>query len=111
MVTCSDADRRSPLYKSEPKLLVEVLSPSTAAFDRGDKFAAYRRLSSLQEYVLIAQDECHVEHYIRAEHGWWRFNEATDRAATIQLASIDCTLTLAEIYERVTFTEPGESRQ
>ena len=53
MVTCSEADRASALVKSEPKLLVEVLSPSTAAFDRGDKFADYRRLASLQEYALV----------------------------------------------------------
>ncbi len=53
MVTCSAADLTSPLTKSEPTLLIEVLSPSTAAYDRGEKFAQYRRIPSLQEFVLV----------------------------------------------------------
>ena len=113
MVVCGPphfTDER-PDTVTNPTVIIEILSPSTERDDRGRKTKHYRTLESLQEYVLIAQDECHVEHYIRAEHGWWRFNEATDRAATIQLSSIDCTLALAEIYERVAFTEPGEHRQ
>ena len=53
MVTCSAADATDPLVKREPVLVVEVLSPGTAAYDRGDKFADYRRLASLREYLLI----------------------------------------------------------
>jgi hypothetical protein len=68
-------------------------------------------LESLQEYVLIAQDEYRVEHYVRAENGWWRFTEAADLGARIQLDSIECTLALADVYERVTLVATEESRQ
>lgn len=113
MVVCKRpqfTDKRADTV-ANPTVIIEILSPSTEGIDRGRKTKHYRTLESLEEYVLIAQEECHVEHYIRAEHGWWRFNEATDRAATIQLSSIDCTLALAEIYERVTLPEPMEDRQ
>jgi Uma2 family endonuclease len=92
-------------------VIIEVLSPSTEDDDRGRRFRHYRTLESLQEYVLIAQDEYHVEHYVRAEHGWWHFTEATELDAAIQLVSIECTLALADVYERVTLTEVRESRQ
>ena len=113
MVVCGRpqfTDER-PDTVTNPTVIIEILSPSTEADDRGRKTKHYPTLESLQEYALLARDECHVEPYIRAEHGWWRFNEATDRAATIQLSSIDCTLALAEIYERVNFTEPVGHRQ
>ena len=96
---------------TNPTVIIEVLSPATEGTDRGRKTKHYRTLASLQEYVLIAQDECNVEHYVRAEHGWWHFNEATDRTATIQLPAIGCTLALVEVYERVSFTAVGEGRQ
>ena len=113
MVVCGQpqfTDER-PDTVTNPTVIIEVLSPSTEGDDRGRKTKHYRTLESLQEYVLIAQDECHVEHFIRAENGWWRFNETADRAATIHLSSIDCTLALADVYERVTFAESGESRR
>lgn len=113
MVVCAQprfTDER-PDTITNPTVIIEVLSPSTEGDDCGRKTRHYRTIPSLQEYVLIAQDECHVEHYLRAENGWWRFSEATDRTATIELSSIGCTLALADIYERVTFDAPGEGRQ
>jgi Uma2 family endonuclease len=71
MVTCSEADRAQPLIKREPLLLVEVLSPSTAANDRGDKFAAYRLLPSLQEYVLIDPAKRRSEVFRKGADGLW----------------------------------------
>jgi Uma2 family endonuclease len=113
MVVCGRphfTDER-PDTLTNPTVIIEVLSPTTEGDDRGRKFRHYRTIESLRECVLIAQDEYHVEHYIRAEHGWWRFNEATGRDGAIELSSIGCTLALADVYERVTFAEAGEGQR
>jgi Uma2 family endonuclease len=113
MVVCGQpqfTDER-PDTLLNPTVIIEVLSPSTEGDDRGRKAKHYRTLVSLKEYVLIAQDEYRIEHYVRAENGWWRFIEATDLGAAIHLASIECTLSLADVYERITLTETEESRQ
>lgn len=91
-----------------PVVIVEVLSVSTEAYDRGEKFAHYRRLASLSDYALIAQDKVRVEHYVR-QGEQWVLSEASDLSGTLHLASIGCALTLREIYERVDFSvlEPG----
>lgn len=82
-----------------PTLIVEVLSPSTADYDRGGKFAHYRSIPSLQEYLVLAQDRVHAEHYRRQE-GNWVLAETDDRQAVLELAAIGCQLPLAEVYER-----------
>ena len=90
---------------TNPTLVVEVLSSSTEAYDRDEKAAHYRRLSSLREYVLVAQDRPHVEVYRRRGDGGaeWVLSEADGVNETIQLASIGCDLALAEVYDRITF--------
>jgi Uma2 family endonuclease len=85
-----------------PIVLVEVLSPSTEAYDRGKKFAHYRRLESLQEYVLIAQDSVRVEHYLR-QGEQWLLTEFSHPDDALHLASIGCNLPLREIYAKVEF--------
>lgn len=87
-----------------PTVLIEVLSPSTAAYDRGEKFAAYQKLDSLCEYVLVSQDSVRVEHYLRQEQTWdlTEFHSLSD---TFQLASIGCALSLKAIYAKVQFSE------
>ncbi len=85
-----------------PTVLVEVLSSSTEAYDRGEKFAYYRRLESLQEYVLIAQDKVRVEHFVR-QGDQWVLTEASNLDDTVHLASIGCRLALREIYDKVEF--------
>lgn len=91
-----------------PTLIVEVLSPSTEKYDRGKKFQDYRRLESLQEYLLVAQDTPRIEHYLRQQDGRWiLYSDASSLEETITLQSIDCTLALADVYEKVTFE--GES--
>ena len=87
-----------------PIVVVEVLSPSTEAFDRGEKFAHYRQLPSLQEYVLVAQDQMRVEHYLRQEKQWI-FTDVEKHDEVLRLPSIQCELPLQEIYERVNFPE------
>ena len=71
IVTCDDRDRETATYKSFPKLIVEVLSDSTEAFDRGDKFNDYQTLESLEEYVLVNSKHQRVETFRRGEQGLW----------------------------------------
>jgi Uma2 family endonuclease len=84
-----------------PTVIIEVLSPSTEAYDHGKKFQHYRSIPSLREYVMIAQDTCRIEHCLRQSDHAWLLTEITDPAATLHLASIGCTLALADLYEKV----------
>ena len=83
-----------------PILVIEVLSPSTAAFDRGEKFEHYKQIPSLQEYILVSQDNVRVEHYHRQETQWIH-RTLQHLEDTLSLASIECTLPLRAIYRRV----------
>ena len=87
-----------------PKVIVEVLSPSTEAYDRGDKFAHYRQLQSLQEYILVSQDKVRVDHYVR-HAAQWILTDFQELDQQLPLTSIQCELPLQEIYERVPFRE------
>jgi Uma2 family endonuclease len=98
-------ERRDVLIN--PKVIIEVLSPSTEAFDCNEKFRRYRSFSpSLTDYLLIAQDKPVIQHFAKREDGLWiiaaTVTEMTDR---VYIASINCTLPLAEIYDRVSFPE------
>jgi Uma2 family endonuclease len=84
-----------------PTLIVEVLSESTEAYNRGGKFVYYRKLASLMEYVLITQTKSHVEHYVRQPDNRWLLAEADSLQHTLRLPSIDCHLALAEVYDKV----------
>ena len=84
-----------------PTLIIEVLSDSTEAYDRGGKFAAYRTLESLREYVLIAQHEARVEHYVRQAQEGWLLNETSGLQGSLELPCIQCRLALADVYAKV----------
>lgn len=84
-----------------PSLIVEVLSPSTEGYDRGAKFESYRSIPSFQEYILIAQDRIYIEHHIRQPDGSWNFTEHHNLTDEITLPTIDCSLSLSDIYESV----------
>jgi len=86
-----------------PTIIIEVLSPSTEAYDRGGKFGHYRKLASLAEYVLISQEEPHVEHYVRQPDNQWLLSEASNLQDTISLPSLNCALLLADVYDKVEF--------
>ncbi|MDS4069452.1 MAG: Uma2 family endonuclease [Candidatus Competibacter sp.] len=86
-----------------PTLIVEVLSGSTEAYDRGRKFEHYRKLESLAEYVLIAQHHPHVESYRRQPDHRWMLTDSDGLDGSLRLDAIDCELTLAEIYDKVEF--------
>jgi Uma2 family endonuclease len=85
---------------TNPTLIVEVLSESTEAYDRGRKFACYRQRASLQEYVLVAQDRVSVERYSRQDN-FWVLTEATSLDDVLDLPSIGCTLALRDVYDKV----------
>ena len=84
-----------------PTLIIEVLSDSTANYDRGKKFAFYRTLPSLREYLLVAQDEYRIDYYRREADGNWFIGDAHGRDASLALTTGDCILDLAAIYEGV----------
>ena len=84
-----------------PSVIIEVLSPSTEAYDRGAKFAHYQTIASLHEYVLVAQDQPRIEIFRRQEHGDWLYSVAETPEATVRLEVINCELTLADVYEGV----------
>ena len=104
MVTCDGRDRPMTHYKSHPCLMVEVLSDSTEAFDRGDKFADYQHIETLQEYVLINQKRSRVDCFRRNAEGLWVLHpyNANDN---VYLASIAFHIDMNALYEDVTFSD------
>ena len=113
VVVCEEPRFEDDVFDTllNPIILVEVLSPATEVYDRREKFAHYRQLPSLQEYVLVTQDKVLVEHYRRQEKRGtasvtgkdWIFTDFQELADILPLTSIQCELPLQEIYERVTF--------
>lgn len=85
-----------------PTVIVEVLSPSTERHDRGDKFERYRRIASLREYLLVAQDRMLIEQYVRQDEGWL-LTTHDNLDDMVRLPSIDCALTLKDVYRKVRF--------
>lgn len=92
-----------------PTMIVEVLSPSTENYDRGTKFEHYRTIDSLTDYLLVAQDKIHVEHYFRQSDRSWLFSEYKSANDELQIASIGCELLVAEVYEKVDFQSQNVS--
>ena len=102
-------DRRDTVLN--PVLLIEVLSPSTEAYDRGFKFAQYRTLESLQEYGLVSQSEPRVEIFRRQASGEWLLSEAAGMDAACRFDSADCTIALKDIFDKVTFGNEGATSE
>ena len=100
-VVCGGAQFDGHNTLLNPTLLAEVLSPSTEAYDRGAKFSLYRQLPSLQQYLLVAQDQRKVELYTRNEKDQWVLEEFSSLEASVPLTSIGCSLNVGELYERV----------
>lgn len=86
-----------------PVMIAEVLSKSTKGYDRDEKFAAYRTIPTLQEYILIDQYTMHIEQYFKTDNNQWIFSEFTDGNINLNLASISCQMTLSDIYDKVDF--------
>ena len=92
---------------TNPALIIEVLSKSTEGYDRGDKFTHYKSIPNFQEYLLVAQHRPHVTHLVKQADGSWNQREYNELDAVVKLASLDCDLSLREIYEAVSFA-PAE---
>ena len=106
VVVCEEPRFEDDVFDTllNPIILVEVLSPSTEAYDRGEKFIHYRQLPSLQEYILVAQDKICVERFSRQENNWI-LTDFQNLEELLPLISVQCELPLREIYDRVTFPE------
>ncbi len=89
-----------------PSLIVEILSDSTEAFDRSYKFTCYKSIESFTEYVLIAQDRPHVWQFVKQADNSWLNHEFSRIEDEFYLASLDCRLALAEVYDEIVFPEP-----
>jgi Uma2 family endonuclease len=87
-----------------PTVIIEVLSPSTEGFDRGEKFQRYRtHLETLSDYILVSSDKPLIEHFRRQTAGQWLYSGVEGLEGRLELTSIDCRLPLAEVYERIEF--------
>lgn len=86
-----------------PVLVVEVLSPQTEKADRGAKFEAYKAIDTVCEYLLIAQNEPHLTHFVKQETGEWRRFDTADLTAMVALEAVGCTLAVADVYATVAF--------
>lgn len=93
-----------------PTVLIEVLSKSTADYDRGQKFEQYRTLPSVREVLFVAQDSIHLVHYRRQKHGTWILTETRDPEASLAMPSIATEISVAEMYAKVRFEEPSRPK-
>ena len=96
-----EVDRRESSTVTNPTALVEVLSPSTEAYDRGQKFASYKSLDSLRDYVLVAQDAVRVEHFTLRGDGSWGEAVLRLRDDVLELPAIGCRIALRDVYEGI----------
>ena len=102
LVTCDDRDRSSAKAVFYPTLIIEVLSPSTEAYNRGGKFARYRQLNSLREYVLVSSEQIGVETFRLNERGKWELT-SYGIGDLVQFSSIDFECDISAIYEDVSY--------
>jgi Uma2 family endonuclease len=98
-------DRQETLVN--PTLIIEVLSPSAELLDREFRAAQYKTISSLQEYALVSQDEARVEVYRRQDGGHWLLSEFAGLEAAARFDSVEASVPLAEIYDKITFEKEG----
>lgn len=96
-------DNPNPYYRSEPILIIEVLSPKTEHTDRNEKLNVYRQITSLQEYLIVAQDKMLCELHYRDENQNWNAQVFTESEELIEFASINLSLSLNDIYRNVEF--------
>jgi Uma2 family endonuclease len=105
LITCAEPEFEDDYVDTltNPQVIVEVLSDSTESYDRGKKFAHYRTIPSLREYLLVSQTECRIERFARQEDDSWVFSECTDPAGSLDLVSVPCQLSLSRVYHKVDF--------
>jgi len=98
MITCTLEDKAFNYYKTSPQVIIEVLSNTTESFDRGDKFADYRQIKSLKEYLLISQTKKRVELYTKQDNNSWLL-ESFSEGDNFQIRSINFTCNVCSLYE------------
>jgi Uma2 family endonuclease len=107
-VTCDDRDRRATKFISYPCLIVDVLEPTTEAYDRGDEFALYRRSTTLQDYAVVSTNAMRVDLDRRNERGRWEIL-SFDAGDVIELPSVNLSVPVAQIYEDIIFSVDSSS--
>ncbi len=100
MVSCSQPDQQAEQFLTQPRLILEILSDSTEAYDRGDKFAAYRKIESLQEYVLIDIKHKRVECFNRTENNDWLLHDYSNETSCT-FSSLELTISLDAVFEDI----------
>jgi Uma2 family endonuclease len=107
VVVCGEPQFQDDVFDTllNPVLLIEVLSDSTESYDRGKKFQHYRSIESLQEYVLVAQDEARIEKYVRHGDRFWLLSESVGLDSEIEFSSIECRVALREVYDKIDFSD------
>ncbi|MCY3551304.1 MAG: Uma2 family endonuclease [Candidatus Poribacteria bacterium] len=102
VVVCGEPVPEDNIFDTllNPTVIVEVLSPSTETYDKGEKFEHYQQITSLKDYILISQDKVYVEHYRRQENEWLQ-TEFAELEDVLSLRSVGCELRLQDIYRRV----------
>jgi Uma2 family endonuclease len=111
-IVCGEAqyDPEHPILLTNPHVIIEVLSPSTMAYDRGEKWEFYQQLPSLMEYLLVWQERPQIEQYSRQPDGSWRYLRIVGLAEMVTLSSIKGPLSLAEVYSGLEFPPPSSAR-
>ncbi|KPV51081.1 hypothetical protein SE17_23260 [Kouleothrix aurantiaca] len=92
----------------DPIVVIEILSPSTERYDRGKKFQNYRTVNSLQEYLLVSQDDYHIDHYTNQNNGTWLLKTYSGKDAVLFVKAIDCTMLLDDVYDKVDIADSDE---
>ena len=107
VVVCGEPQFQDNAFDTllNPILIIEVLSDTTETYDRGKKFQHYRSIEILQEYVLVSQDEARIEKYVKRGDGFWLLSEAVGLDSEIEFASIECRIALAEVYDKIDFSD------
>jgi Uma2 family endonuclease len=105
VIFCGDAQFEDNKFDTltNPVIIIEILSDSTEAFDRGDKFTYYRAIPALKEYILVSQKKYHVEQYIRSDNGKWEYRSYESPDQMLNMESVNCDVLLSEIYLNVNF--------
>ena len=99
VVSCDPGDRRDPYLIRQPVLIVEVLSPSTAEYDRSRKFNQYKKIPSLRHYILVSQTAWVLEWFRRDEAGQWIYTVLSDPADVLEIPDLNLLLPLADVYD------------
>ena len=113
VVVCGEPEFEDDEFDTllNPTVIVELLSKSTARRDRTAKLADYRGMSSLKEYILIAQDKLHIEHYVRRPDNEWSLTDMNQLEGNVTITSINCELRVSDVYDRVRFPPPRQLRK